>query len=726
MNQTTSEYLPDMSIPLTSVIVAQLCLGCGLVLFVGFDLDPLLLYVIPMLALMFYLGALVTWAADHWKPWLAKWCPILVFTIVIISAATWLEQPQVLMLLVVPTCLSAALISQAACLLTAFSVTLLILFLGRGDDNSNWSVVLIALTGIWSMVVVLLSVYGQMKGVAGYAWRYYYQAANLLNEARSQRGQLLQALEDVAQANAQLARMNKLAQGLQQIADEARQAKEEFVANVSHELRTPLNMIIGFTELISESSKVYKRLPANLLADLAVIRRNALHLSELINDVLDLSQFEAGKMGLFKEYVSVREIVEAAAEAVRPLFISKQLYLNVDVQDNLPPVFADRTRIREVLLNLLSNAGRFTERGGVTLRAWREQNDWMVTVTDTGVGISEENLRKLFQPFQQADGSIRRQYGGTGLGLTISKRFIELHDGRIWVESQLGVGTTFHIRIPLAPPVRLPPPTGIDFIRGMQPGWEYLHRTASARVPRVAVKPRWVVTESGNVLTRLLSRHLDGIEVVHANNLDLALREVASQPSQVLIVNEISVSDALQKLDAVALPLGTVALICSVPAAEGSGGLAGVSGYLVKPVLQQDLLSAVNGLELTGNKILVVDDEPDALRLFRRMLAASDREYQVLRAENGRQGLEMLRKHLPDLVLLDLMMPEVDGFQFLRLKSQDPALQPIPVIVISAQDPEGQVVVSRALGVTLPGGLSAPSLLACCKALTAILSPIRV
>src|SRR6185503_18004148 len=198
-----------------------------------------------------------------------------------------------------------------------------------------------------------------------------------------------QALADLAQANLQMTRLNILAQGLRQAAEEARRAKEEFVANVSHELRTPLNMIIGFSETILQSPGAYgKKIPPALLADLMVIYRNAEHLSELINDVLDLSQVDAEKMALTKEQAQLGEIVEEATTAIRPLYTSKGLYLDVDIPENLPSIFCDRTRIREVLLNLLSNAGRFTERGGVHLRGWLKGNDVVVSVTDSGPGIA--------------------------------------------------------------------------------------------------------------------------------------------------------------------------------------------------------------------------------------------------------------------------------------------------------------------------------------------------
>jgi CheY-like chemotaxis protein len=261
----------------------------------------------------------------------------------------------------------------------------------------------------------------------------------------------------------------------------------------------------------------------------------------------------------------------------------------------------------------------------------------------------------------------------------------------------------------------------------LQPGWEYLERTGPSRAPKPVVRPRWVVLEPGKVLTRLLTRYAEGAEIVATADLPAALAELAAGPSQALIVNDASVGAALQRIRAVELPAGTPALICAVPGAEGLAGWAGVvasttAGYLVKPVSHEALLAALDRAGLRGKTILVVDDEPEALRLYRRMLAAAGRNYRVLRAADGAEALKVLHESRPSAVLLDLVMPNMDGFQFLEAKSQDPALRDIPVIVISAQDAAGQPVVSSALAVTAQEGLSAPRLLACVRALTEILA----
>jgi CheY-like chemotaxis protein len=327
-------------------------------------------------------------------------------------------------------------------------------------------------------------------------------------------------------------------------------------------------------------------------------------------------------------------------------------------------------------------------------------------------------MDKLFQPFQQVDGSIRRRYGGTGLGLSISKRFIELHGGKIWVESAEGVGTTFSFRLPMAPPM----PISRDCLRGVTPGWEHFQRTRPSIAPKAVVQPRFVVLETGNSLKRLLTRYLDGVEIVSATNLEEAIQELSASPSQALLINDTSVSGTLQRLESITLPDGTSVMVCSVPGTTESAGSLGVSDYLVKPVSRDALLAALERLNLDRRTVLVVDDEPEALQLFRRMLASSGQGYRVLRARNGEEALNILRERRPDVILLDLVMPKLDGFQLLEAKSQDPALSDIPVIVLSARDPAGQPIVSNALAITQKGGLSIHHLLAYIKMTGQVLS----
>jgi CheY-like chemotaxis protein len=240
--------------------------------------------------------------------------------------------------------------------------------------------------------------------------------------------------------------------------------------------------------------------------------------------------------------------------------------------------------------------------------------------------------------------------------------------------------------------------------------------------PRPEVRPRLVVLEKGSSLRRLVTRYLDGTEIVPVASLEQAKRELLDNPSQALLVNNASVTAALRELDSVSLPYDTPVIVCSVSGTYESAVDLGVSDYLIKPVPLDTLLQALDRLDLKGNTVLIVDDEPEALRLFRRMLASSGTQYRVLRARSGQEAMTVLRSQHPDVVLLDLVMPEMDGFQVLEAKSQDPRLRDIPVIVISARDPVGQPIVSKALAITRQSGLSAGHLLTYIRTIGAVLS----
>jgi signal transduction histidine kinase/CheY-like chemotaxis protein len=670
-------------------------------------------------ALCLYLLISLVWVLHRRCYLLAAWLLVIGCLAVDLLVATYGQIGQALYLLVFPAGLATLLIGTSAGVATASACTILLVALAtRLPPDAALRTTTIM--GIWGTVGLIWLTLRPLITSLEWSWSAYKHSRTLLEQSRDYQVQLKQTLADLADANLQLTRLNQLTQALRHAAEDARTAKEQFVANVSHELRTPLNMIIGFSEMILQAPETYGRaIPSALLADLTVILRNSQHLSSLIDDVLDLSQIEAGKMALTRERVTLREIVEAAVIAVRPLFESKGLYLRTDIQDDLPAIFCDRTRIREVLLNLLSNAGRFTEHGGVHVCAVRDGSAVVVSVSDTGPGIAPEDRNKLFQPFQQVDGSVRRRYGGSGLGLSISKSFVDLHNGTMWLESEVGRGTTIFFRLPIDPPV----PIGGGVSRWFNPYGGYEERTHVPMLPPATVCTRLVVLETGDSLQRLLSRYLDNVEIVPVEGIEEALQELTRVPAQALLVNTLSVSEALSRLSASpALTHGIPAIVCAVPGTHEAAGALGVADYLVKPISREALLATLDRLELRGRTLLIVDDEPEALRLFRRMVASAGRDYRVLRATNGQEALSILREEHPDAMLLDLVMPQMDGFQLLAAKAEDPALREIPVVVISARDPTGHPIVSNALAVTRRDGLSMPQLVACIEAITRILS----
>lgn len=552
----------------------------------------------------------------------------------------------------------------------------------------------------------------------------YEKARQKMEQAREQQMELKQVQEDLAQANRELARLSDRLKAMRETAEEARRAKEEFVANVSHELRTPLNIIIGFSEMITQSPQVYgSSLPPALLADIAAIQRNGRHLAKLVDDVLDLSQVDAGRMALTKERVYLQEIIDAAVMAVRALFDSKGLYLETEVAADLPPIFCDSTRIRQVVINLLSNAGRFTDRGGVRIRAWSEKNNIVISVADTGPGIALEDQMKIFEPFQQVDSSIRRRHGGSGLGLSISKRFVEMHEGKMWLESERGVGTTFYFSLPL--PTPLPAALASDEIRRwFSPYHQYEARARRSKAPAPIVPPRFVLLEKGETLLKLFSRYMGDIECISVQEIEEALGELRRSPAQALVVNAPSFEETAGPMDQLTnLPYGTPVVTCWVPGEDEAARRLGVVRYLVKPITRETLLSALVDLGEGVKSVLLVDDEEEVLQLFARILSSAECRYRILRTKSGQRALSLLRERRPDVVLLDLIMPGMDGFQVLQEKSQDSSIRDIPVLVISARDPRGEPIVSDRLTVTRGGGLSVRDLLTCIQTVSEILAP---
>ena len=420
------------------------------------DLD---LTVMPLLAGVALLSLLALWQLPRrflatviaWQAGLAA---------LTAAACILLEQPALALLFAFLPLLAVVTLGWPAALISGGGVVALTSWLSQTawaaplPPNYGWATAGAALiAGVlgWAATRALYT-------VTCWSLRSYAEAETQLEEARAQRLEFRQTEEDLRQANRELARLSDRLKAMYRVAEDARHAKEEFVANVSHELRTPLNMIIGFSDMILQAPRVYgSELSPALMADITAIQRNSQHLARLVDDVLDLSQVEAGKMVLAKEWTSLDQIVEAAALAVRALYDSKGLYLRAAAPSDLPPVFCDSTRIRQVILNLLSNAGRFTERGGVEVRATSNDQEIIVCVSDTGPGIAVADQDRLFQPFQQLDGSLRRSHGGTGLGLSISKRFVEMHQGKMWLQSPAhespgsagGPGAAFFFSLPL-------------------------------------------------------------------------------------------------------------------------------------------------------------------------------------------------------------------------------------------------------------------------------------
>ena len=711
-DQNLRHLQEDAMRPILGVSIA---VGLGMILIVADQFREAWQGGLLGLILVFFSAGAYWSLARHYLT--SAWLLLAGWLISILAGAIWLPNVPVACLLALPVGLATFFIGVRAGMLTGLAVSavawLPVRVSGTLSEAGYWQITAISIWGVYILTWLALR---PTETAIRWSWHSYIQARQELESARDVQAELKQAIQNLADANAQMARLNLMLGAARRAAEEAERAKAEFAANVSHELRTPLNLIIGFSEMILYAPETYGlRLPQKLLADVAAIHRNSQHLVSLINDVLDISQIEARRMTLIREWVALPEILDAAVLAVRPLLEARGLYLQVNLPDDLPPVYCDRTRIRQVLLNLFSNASRFTQVGGLTIGVERDARQVTVTVTDTGIGIAEGDLPKLFEPFRQLESSVRGKQVSSGLGLNISKRFVELHDGQMGARSQLQVGSSFWFSLPLEPDAIN---RGIGG-RWLNPDWEPQRR--SSLTPRLRSVPRMVVLESRDVLHEAATRYLDDIEAISAATAAEARELLAAAPAKVVLVRGESPEQTAAWVDELhdtryATPL----VACSLPA-HNTADEMGITRYLTKPVTRGQLVEAVEAVETPVHSILIADDNLEALQLFSRILSAEPRSYRILQATDGQETLELLKARKPDLLLLDLMMPNMDGFAVLAEKNRDPDLRAIPTLVLSARDPDQPLAFAPSMLVTRNGGLSVTELLRCAMSVSEIL-----
>jgi len=721
MSKSSPGFEAELRISPKPVIAMLTVLGLVFVFVSNTQSDPSDQLKVLLLAVLFYAVATTAWLLDSWKPWVGRWFTIIALVTIVHLGNIWLDVPGFLTLMVIPSTLAAALISLPAAIATAVGETVLLLLLLPVSVAASASVATIVTTlvAIWAVLGVVYAVYRPVHQLSRWLWEYFERTRSLLKEARDRKVELEQALDDLAHANRQLALTNERVTALRLIAEEAQKTKAAFVANVSHEFRTPLNMIIGLTDLLMETPEVYgQELPPALLQDLEIVHRNCEHLSSMVNDVLALSQVEAGRLALHRERVNLAEIIGGAVAVVRPLLEKKTLSLQVTVPDDLPKIYCDRTRIRQVILNLVSNAARFTEEGGLTVHVTEQDRHVVVSVTDTGPGITPQDAERIFDPFCQGTGDLWCDRGGSGLGLSISKQFVELHSGRIWLQSKPGIGTTFSFELPISPPIAHVAGPG-HWIREK---WVWVKRASRPDLPNAPFKPRLVICDETGDLYPAFTCCSDEVEFVDTRNLAQAARELRRYPAHALILNTPSPGNLWPLVERVRREMPDTPVIgCSVPPQVERALEAGAVDCLIKPVTRVDLEEAIQRVSVPVRHVLVVDDDPDVLRLFTRMLHACDGALEVATASSGAQALDELRSRSPDLMLLDIVMPNMDGWQVLELKSRDEAMRDIPVVLVSAQDPAEQPMVSQALLAAMGKGLSLSKLLRCSLELSALL-----
>jgi signal transduction histidine kinase/DNA-binding response OmpR family regulator len=645
-------------------------------------------------AVLFVLSGLISQVPKerhlHLLSHLLVWC----VTGAVACALLTFRLPGLAYLFILPIIFASAILSQREIFIVAGAVSLLTLIIGEFSKTEallSTDMVLPVATMMLIAIACWLTARNLYTALA-WVWSGYERARQNEQVARERQAELRRVLKALDEANYRLERSNYMLTLARDQADEARRLKQQFVQTISHELRTPLNLIVGFTELMVQSPEHYGAPPPpTYVRDLSIVHRNACHLQSLVNDVLDLARIEAAQMSFIPERADTKALVMDAVNTARNLVEARGLVLRTEVEHGLPALWVDPIRIRQVLFNLLNNAARFTERGSITISVRRQGEDVVFAVADTGSGIASEDIPRLFEEFQQLDGSTRRQHGGAGLGLAISRRFVEMHGGRIWAESQLGQGSTFYFSLPVAS-------TDSAVVSG--------RASTSVNVPKLT--SRWgqqgvvlVVTRSPSAAT-LLTRYLRGCRTMIYNDLKQAEAAAKRLMPQTVIIDKTCEKLTAGKLEELAQAWGlqhTPFIACPLPGEEPLRQHLTVDGYLVKPVSRGDLWDVLRQFGEGVDKILVIDDDRDFVRMMGRMMDSPVRRYQVIGAYNGKEGLALMHHRRPDLVLVDLELPDMDGFEVVQSMRSSSNGEQVPIVVISARDG------TNTLG-TLPGGMS--------------------
>ncbi|MDX1395325.1 MAG: response regulator [Gemmatimonadota bacterium] len=476
-------------------------------------------------------------------------------------------------------------------------------------------------------------------------------------------------------------------------AEAANTAKSHFLASMSHELRTPLNAIIGYSEMLQEDAEDLGQ--DDFIPDLRKIHGAGRHLLTLINDILDLSKIEAGKMELFVEDFDVGELVEQVVETVRPLVAKNGNEFAVEVEGEPGGMTADATRVRQVLLNLLSNASKFTEAGTISLAVSRidgrggEVDDVVFEVRDTGIGMTEDQVAKIFEAFAQAEASTTSKFGGTGLGLAISRKFCRMMGGDIEVISTPGEGSVFTVTLPAV--VETGEGRASDKAPAVEASAEETDTREPPRERDEGDGPTVLVIDDDPAVRELITRTLlkEGLAVLAASTGEEGLELARAEKPAVITLDVImpgmdgwAVLAALQSdAELSSIPVVMVTIIDD----RSLGFSLGASEYLSKPLDRGRLVDVLRRhLDGDAGRVMVVEDDEATRELVRRMLEAEGLE--VLEAGDGRRALEILEDSTPRLILLDLMMPEMDGFEFLDAVRERPELTDIPIVVITAKE----------------------------------------
>ena len=632
---------------------------------------------------------------------------------VILATAIWLIPVSWLPFLGLLVIFVSALLVPGGEIVTAATIAGVTIWLASSETREYQTLAICASLGVGLMLAWLST--DTLYTVLQWALSMQQQADKLLVETQRQQAEIKRTLRSLELATYLLERSNRELEIARRHADEARRMKEQFAANISHELRTPLNLILGFSEMMYLSPEAYgaMRWPPTLRRDVYHIYNSSVHLVEMINDVLDLSRFEMAQFTLNKELTDLDSLLRNVTEIASGLLRGRPISLDVVVEPNLPQLDIDQTRIRQVVLNLLTNAQRYTTQGTIRVKAERVESEVVVTVSDTGCGIPADKLPHVFEEFYQVDGSLRRSHGGAGLGLAVCKHFVEAHEGRVWVESQVDIGSAFHFSLP---------------IPNVQPPISSPHMVNPLKAPED--HPCVLVIDPDPSVATIVSRHVKGVSVVQLDDETHLEDTVARERARAVLYN-VQPSTMYRQAPTALRDLAVPVIQCSLPSQAWIARDLAVTACLTKPITATQLRAEIARVR-PALDILVIDDDHGFGQLVERMLHADDgcgddqtRSPRIRHAYDGAQGLQAMLHQRPDLVLLDLAMPVMDGFQVLAQMRRDIHLTSIPVILLTVTTYAEDTL--RRFGgrfvVECKDGLSPPEVLRCLEGVLGALEP---
>jgi len=531
-----------------------------------------------------------------------------------------------------------------------------------------------------------------------WAMKNHSQARQSMEALRERKAALLRLSDALRRNQERMHYLNIRLEHARLAAEEAFHAKRNFVANVSHELRTPLNLITGFSEMMAFSPESYAgvRLPPQYHQDTLEIYRSSKHLLGLVEDVLALAQLEAGRMRVEREWVDLSTVIHDAVETMQPLITDKGLSLDLSIDAELPPVKVDAGRIRQVLLNLLNNASRFTDEGGIAVGVHRQGDDAIIGVQDTGVGIAPEDLPHIFDEFHDLIRGPTGRRGGFGLGLSISQRLVKAHGGKLWATSEPGEGSCFKVSLPLSSPDDTLPRAGM-----VRSGTE-------SRL--VQPRPVVLVISDEDSSDQMLERYLGGYTVINVVPEEVVGAVERYLPACVLVDEKLADTELQDYLmlimrQAPSLPVIT----CGIPTGGHVAHQLGADYFLSKPVDRERVVRLLSHLARQSpiRNALIIDDDARMVKMLERMIASIKLwPLQVITACGGQEGLDLLASHRPDVVLLDLAMPDISGYDILEVLAREPEYEDTRVILMTGVDIDQWVGPVHAIAAESYGGFS--------------------